>query len=120
MDSVDRVPDDPTTDEGEPDAVRVYWRPGCGFCSSLRRGLDRAGLATVDLNIWDDPEHAAFVRRHADGNETVPTVAVGDVVLVNPPAAAVLDLAAEAGIAWAPPAPRPGLGSKVRNAWHRG
>ena len=27
--------------------VTVYWRPGCPFCSSLRRGLRRAGLPTA-------------------------------------------------------------------------
>ena len=35
-------------------------------------------------------EAAEFVRAHADGNETVPTVAVGSTVLVNPSAAEVL------------------------------
>ena len=68
------------------DAVHFYWRPGCGFCSMLRRGLDRAGIETVDHNIWDDPDHAATVRHHANGNETVPTIVVGDVGMVNPSA----------------------------------
>lgn len=66
------------------DAVHFYWRPGCPFCTMLRRGLDKAGLETVDHNIWDDPEAAAVVRRYADGNETVPTIVVGDVGMVNP------------------------------------
>jgi glutaredoxin len=66
------------------DAIHLYWRPGCGFCSMLRRGLDKAGIATVDHNIWDDPADAAVVRHYANGNETVPTVVVGDVGLVNP------------------------------------
>ncbi len=66
------------------DAIHYYWRPGCGFCARLRRGLDRAGIATVDHNIWDDPDAAAVVRSHANGNETVPTVVVGAVGLVNP------------------------------------
>ncbi len=50
----------------------------------LRRGLDKAGIETVDHNIWDDPADAAIVRHHANGNETVPTIVVGDVGLVNP------------------------------------
>ncbi len=66
------------------DAVHYYWRPGCPFCSMLRRGLDRAGIETIDHNIWDDPEAAATVRLHASGNETVPTVVIGDVGMVNP------------------------------------
>jgi mycoredoxin len=68
------------------DAVHYYWRPGCPFCSMLRRGLDKAGIETVDHDIWDDPEAAATVRSYADGNETVPTVVIGDIGLVNPSA----------------------------------
>lgn len=67
-----------------PDAVHYYWRPGCPFCTMLRRGLDQAGIPTVEHNIWDDPDAAAAVRSHANGNETVPTVVVGDVGMVNP------------------------------------
>lgn len=78
--------------------VTVYWRPGCPFCSSLRQGLKRAGLATQEVDIWSDPEAAAFVRTHAGGNETVPTVAIGPSVLVNPSARQVVSLAADAGI----------------------
>ncbi len=66
------------------DAIHYYWRPGCPFCTMLRRGLDKAGIETVDHNIWDDPAEAAVVRHHANGNETVPTVVIGDVGLVNP------------------------------------
>jgi glutaredoxin len=72
-----------------PDAVHVYWRPNCGFCTVLRRALDRAGIATIEHDIWDDPEAAAVVRSHAHGNETVPTVVIGDVGMVNPSAGQV-------------------------------
>jgi glutaredoxin len=74
------------------DAVHFYWRPGCGFCAMLRRGLDKAGIETVDHNIWDDPHGAAIVRHHANGNETVPTIVVGDIGLVNPSARQVGEL----------------------------
>jgi glutaredoxin len=66
--------------------VHYYWRPGCPFCLMLRRGLDKRGIATVDHNIWEDPEVAAVVRSHARGNETVPTVVIDGVGLVNPSA----------------------------------
>jgi mycoredoxin len=69
-----------------PDAVHYYWRPGCPFCTMLRRGLDKTGIRTVDHDIWDDPDAAAVVRSHANGNETVPTVVIGDVGFVNPSA----------------------------------
>ena len=72
----------PTT----PTQIDLYWRPGCGFCSSLRGQLDRLGIQRVEHNIWDDPSLAEVVRGHANGNETVPTVVIGDVGLVNPSA----------------------------------
>ena len=74
------------------DAVHFYWRPGCPFCSMLRRGLDRRGITTVDHDIWQDPAAAAVVRSFAGGNETVPTVVVGDTGLVNPSAREVAEL----------------------------
>lgn len=72
--------------------IDLYWRPGCGFCSSLRRGLDRLGIERVEHNIWDDAGSASIVRQHANGNETVPTVVVGDTGLVNPSATDVVGL----------------------------
>ncbi len=87
--------DDHEDDHGE---VVVYWRPGCMFCSSLRRALSKAGLPTRDVNIWDEPDGAEVVRQAAGGNETVPTVAVGGQLLVNPPAQVVLALAERDGI----------------------
>ena len=62
----------------------MYWRPGCGFCSSLERQLLKADLAFVKHNIWDDPTAASFVRSVARGNETVPTLVVNGQPMVNP------------------------------------
>jgi mycoredoxin len=75
--------------------ITVYWRPGCGFCSSLMRGLERHGLAFHRVDIWEDEDGAAFVRSVANGNETVPTVRVGDAAMVNPSAPEVLTAVAE-------------------------
>ncbi len=76
--------------------VTVYWRPGCGFCASLLRGLERAGLVFERVNIWaDDGSAAAYVRSVAGGNETVPTVRIGQVALVNPTARDVLSTVAD-------------------------
>ncbi len=75
--------------------ITVYWRPGCPFCGSLFRQLDHAQLPHRRVNIWDDESGAAMVRSIARGNETVPTVTVGDpsaggVGLVNPNVAQIL------------------------------
>jgi glutaredoxin-like protein len=78
---------------GERTAATVYWRPGCPYCSRLLGDLDRIGLPLHKVNIWEDPAAAAKVRSIANGNETVPTVMVGDTAMVNPRAAAVVDAA---------------------------
>lgn len=91
--------------------LEVFWRPGCGYCSSLRRALREAGVDARWRNIWDDPDAAAYVRSVANGNETVPTVAFDDHVVVAPrPAQLLRDLQAghpelEIGTArrWPPP-----------------
>jgi mycoredoxin len=70
--------------------VEFYWRPGCFFCSNLERKLTEQGLELTKRNIWEDPEDAAFVRSVANGNETVPTVVVGGVAMVNPSPAQVV------------------------------
>lgn len=70
--------------------VEVYWRPGCPFCKILLFSLRRSGIRLREVNIWDDPRAAARVRSVADGNETVPTVFIGDHAMVNPSAREVL------------------------------
>jgi hypothetical protein len=60
-------------------------------------------VATVERDIWADEDAAAFVRRHAGGNETVPTVDVAGTVLVNPTARKAMTVALAAGIAVSPP-----------------
>lgn len=81
----------------DPREVVVYTRPGCPYCFTLRGGLRRAGLAFREINIWEDRDAAAFVRSVAGGSETVPTVVVGDVRMVNPSARRVRSVAAQAG-----------------------
>lgn len=87
------------SDASEPDRptsaaeVVVYSRPGCPFCTMLRSGLKLRGVPFREVNIWQDPEAAAFVRSVARGNETVPTVSIGNVSLVNPSAKEVARLA---------------------------
>ena len=75
----------------------VYWRPHCGFCARLFRGLAAAGIDHDQRDIWEDPEAAAFVRSVAGGHETVPTVTVGDRVLVNPAVEDVEGVLADGG-----------------------
>ncbi len=57
---------------------------------NLERSLDKMKIPLNKKNIWDRTEHAAMVRSIAKGNETVPTVVVGEANLVNPSAAQVV------------------------------
>ena len=92
------------------DAVEFYWRPGCGFCFGLDRALSKAGVPMVKHNIWDNPDDAATVRSHANGNETVPTVVIDDVAMVNPSADDVIAVLSNKAphlvpAGWEPPQP---------------
>lgn len=61
----------------------------------LLRRFDKQEIPHRRVNIWEDPAAAATVRSIADGNETVPTVVVGPVGLVNPSIDEVLVTASE-------------------------
>ena len=74
----------PVVADAEIPEITVYWRPGCGYCGSLLRQLAHHDIDHRLVNIWDDQSGAATVRSIARGNETVPTVMVGNVGLVNP------------------------------------
>ena len=52
--------------------------------------MDKLDVPMEMHNIWEDPAAAAFVRSVANGNETVPTVMVGDTSMVNPTPAQVM------------------------------
>lgn len=75
----------------EPGEVVVYWRPMCTYCMKLLTQLRFTRLQFTKVNIWRDPDAAAFVRSVADGNETVPTVTVAGRAMVNPSKRELLD-----------------------------
>jgi glutaredoxin len=54
------------------------------FCRRLRFALWWHHLPVRQVNIWRDPDAAAFVRSVAGGNETVPTVVIDGRPMVNP------------------------------------
>jgi len=70
-------------------AIEYFWRPGCPFCARLGAGLKAANIPMNERNIWENPADADIVRSVADGNETVPTVIIGPVGMVNPSVAQV-------------------------------
>ena len=64
--------------------VWVYHRAGCPFCLRLTLRLGRRAHDARWVDIWADPEGAAYVASVNDGNETVPTVVVDGTPRTNP------------------------------------
>jgi cystathionine beta-synthase len=82
----------------------------------LQRKLDKLGIERVEHNIWDDPADAEIVRAHARGNETVPTVVIGDRGFVNPSAGELVAYLSTAHPDLLPEGfepPEPGLASRL-------
>lgn len=75
----------------DPDALDVYWRPGCPYCAALRWSLERAQVPARWYDICQSDVDRARVVAATGGDETVPTVYVGDTVLVNPRFPVLLD-----------------------------
>ena len=85
--------------KGLDDGVTIYWRDGCPFCLRLRWVVRKhAGRATW-VDIWTDPEAAAFVRTtNEGGNEVVPTVVIDGVPHTNPDPRLVADRLADVAV----------------------
>jgi mycoredoxin len=77
--------------------VTLYWRPWCPYCTRLRWQVRRARLTVREINIWKDPEAAARVREITGGDETVPTVTIGQAALVNPSIAELIAMLGDCG-----------------------
>lgn len=76
---------------GHDRGVTVYWRDGCPFCVKLRTAVRRHRDDITWVDIWADPDAAAFVRTTNDGgHEIVPTVVIDGVAHTNPSPKVVL------------------------------
>ncbi len=65
--------------------LTIYTTTWCGYCRSLKRALDRAGLAFTEIDVEADPGAAQVVEQINGGNRTVPTVLLADgTSLTNP------------------------------------
>lgn len=62
----------------------LYWRQRCPYCVRLRWRLHQRGVSVREVNIWTDERARARLREITGGDETVPTLVVGDRSLVNP------------------------------------
>ncbi|MGH3494719.1 MAG: glutaredoxin family protein [Sciscionella sp.] len=90
----------------------MLWRPGCPHCAKLRRELARRGVSTRWRNIWQDDAARSLVRAANNGNETVPTVRIGDRTLTNPSWRQLAPLLGDGP--WLAPSAAPRSGRTVR------
>lgn len=58
--------------------LTIYSTPWCGYCTRLKRQLDRENVTYTDVDITDDAESTALVMKINGGNQTVPTVVYPD------------------------------------------
>ena len=65
--------------------LTVYSTTWCGYCSRLKKMLERDGIGYNEVNIEEDEAAAELVMRVNGGNRTVPTVVLPDgAALTNP------------------------------------
>ena len=66
------------------DPITVYSTTWCGHCKRLLRQLDEAQIAYEVVDLDEHPQHAARIEAKTGGFRTVPTLEVGQELLVNP------------------------------------
>ena len=63
----------------------MYSTPWCGYCTRLKRQLDREGIAFEEVDIERVPAAADIVMQVNRGMQTVPTIVFADgSALTNP------------------------------------
>ena len=64
--------------------VKIYSTTWCGYCRRLKRQMEERGIAFTDIDIEEQPELGERIVDATGGYRTVPSVEVGDRLLVNP------------------------------------
>ena len=72
--------------------VTIYSTPWCGYCTRLKRALEREGIDYHEVDIEQDPAAADLVMSINGGLATVPTIVLPDgTTLANPSLPQLLD-----------------------------
>lgn len=65
--------------------LTVYSTVWCGYCTRLKRQMQREGITFDEVDIEADPESETFVKEANGGNAVVPTIRFADgSTLTNP------------------------------------
>jgi mycoredoxin len=82
----------------DPPAVTLYTTGWCADCFMAKRYLQQKGVAYREIDIERTPGAAQEVMRLANGNRTVPTLKIGDTVVIDWDQRAVAAALAAAGL----------------------
>ena len=82
----------------DPPAVTVYTTGWCAGCFMAKRYLQQKGVPYLEIDIERVPGAAEEVMRLARGYKTVPTLIIGDSVVVNWDQRAVASALANGGL----------------------
>ena len=64
--------------------VTMYSTPWCGYCKRLKRQFEQSGIAYREIDVDATPGYDERIIAASGGYRTVPTVEVGERLLVNP------------------------------------
>ena len=70
-------------------AIKLYTTWWCGHCYRLKFQLRRAHIDFEEIDVEKHPDISRRIEAQTGGLRVVPTVAVGDALLVNPTVAEV-------------------------------
>ena len=79
--------------------VTMYTTSWCGSCRTAKRFFQEQGVDYEEIDIEAVPGAAEQVMRWARGYKTVPTMRIGDTIVVDWDRRAVADALAKAGLA---------------------
>lgn len=65
-------------------SITMYCTTWCGDCHRAKRIFDAWGIEYSEIDIERTPGAAEQVMAWANGKRVVPTITIGDKVLVNP------------------------------------
>ena len=68
----------------EPADVTVYSTTWCGHCIRLKRQMTESGISFVEVDIEEHEQFGDQIAARTGGFRTVPSVQVGEELLVNP------------------------------------
>lgn len=76
----------------------MYTTSWCGSCRVAKRYFEQNGIAYQEIDIESAPEAAEQVMQWARGYKTVPTMKIGDTVVVDWDRKAVAEALAKEGL----------------------